>query len=185
MNTFGSIVSQFWWTLVLRGVVAILFGVLAFMWPGVTLSVLILLFGAYALVDGIAAIIMGIKDYGDRERWWATLLSGVVSALAGLVTFFMPGITALALLTLIAFWAIVRGVFEIVAAIRLRHEIEGELLLGLAGVLSIAFGVFMLLFPGAGALAVVWWIAAFAVVYGVVMVALGFRLRGLGRLVGA
>jgi uncharacterized membrane protein HdeD (DUF308 family) len=185
MNTFGSIVSQFWWTLVLRGVVAILFGVLAFMWPGVTLSVLILLFGAYALVDGIAAIIMGIKDYGDRERWWATLLSGVVSALAGLVAFFMPGITALALLTLIAFWAIVRGVFEIVAAIRLRHEIEGELLLGLAGVLSIAFGVFMLLFPGAGALAVVWWIAAFAVVYGVVMVALGFRVRGLGRLVGA
>ena len=157
MQTFGSTVSQFWWMLVLRGAVAILFGILAFMWPGVTLSVLILLFGAYALVDGIAAIIVGIKEYGDRERWWATLLSGLVSAAAGLVTFLMPGLTAIALLSLIAFWAIVRGVFEIMAAIRLRHEIEGELLLGIGGALSIAFGLLMLFFPGAGALAVVWW----------------------------
>ena len=185
MYTFGSLVSQFWWTLVLRGAVAILFGVLAFIWPGVTLSVLVLLFGAYALVDGIVAIIMGIKEYGDRERWWATLLSGLVSAAAGIVTFFMPGLTALALLSLIAFWAIVRGVFEIVAAIRLRHEIEGELLLGLGGALSIAFGLLMLFFPGAGALAVVWWIAAFAVVYGVMLLMLGFRLRGVGRAIGA
>jgi uncharacterized membrane protein HdeD (DUF308 family) len=185
MQTFGSTVSQFWWMLVLRGAVAILFGILAFMWPGVTLSVLILLFGAYALVDGIAAIIVGIKEYGDRERWWATLLSGLVSAAAGLVTFLMPGLTAIALLSLIAFWAIVRGVFEIMAAIRLRHEIEGELLLGIGGALSIAFGLLMLFFPGAGALAVVWWIAAFSIVYGVVMLALGFRVRGLGRLVGA
>ena len=185
MNTFGSLVSRFWWTLVLRGVVAILFGVLAFIWPGVTLGVLVLLFGAYALVDGIVAIIMGIKEYGDHERWWATLLSGLVSTAAGLITFFMPGITALALLTLIAFWAIVRGVFEIVAAIRLRHEIEGELLLGLGGAVSIAFGLLMLMFPGAGALAVVWWIGAFAVIYGVMMMLLGFRLKGLGRLVGA
>jgi uncharacterized membrane protein HdeD (DUF308 family) len=185
MYSFGSLVSQFWWTLVLRGTVAILFGVLTFLWPGVTLSMLVLLFGAYALVDGIVAIVVGIREYGDRERWWATLLSGIVSAGAGIVTFVMPGLTALALLTLIAFWAILRGVLEIAAAIRLRHEIEGELLLGLGGALSVAFGVLMLLFPGAGALAVVWWIAAFAVIYGAMMVSLGFRLRGLGRAVGA
>jgi uncharacterized membrane protein HdeD (DUF308 family) len=184
MHSFGSLVAQYWWTLVLRGAVAILFGIMAFLWPGVTLSALVLLFGAYALVDGIAAVIMGIREYGNRERWWATLLSGIVSVAAGIITFVMPGITALALLTLIAFWAIVRGVFEIVAAIRLRHEIEGELLLGLGGALSIAFGVLMLMFPGAGALAVIWWIAAFAIVSGVLLLMLGFRLRGFGRAIG-
>jgi uncharacterized membrane protein HdeD (DUF308 family) len=185
MYTFASLVSQYWWTLVLRGVVAILFGVLAFIWPGVTLSVLVLLFGAYALVDGIAAIIVGIKEYGERERWWATLLIGAVSVVAGIVTFFMPGITALALLSLIAFWAIAHGVLEIMAAVRLRHEIEGEWLLGLGGALSIAFGVLMVISPGAGALAVVWWIAAFALVYGAVLVTLGLRLYGVRRAIAA
>jgi uncharacterized membrane protein HdeD (DUF308 family) len=185
MVSFETVVSRFWWTVLLRGIVAILFGVLAFIWPGVTLSALLLLFGAYALVDGIAAIVVGIRDYGDRERWWATLLGGIVSAGAGVITFLMPGLTALALLSLIAFWAIFRGVFDIVAAVRLRHVIEGEWLLGLSGALSIAFGVMMILFPGAGALAVVWWIAAFALLLGVMLVALGFRLRRVARLAGA
>jgi len=185
MSTFESLVSQFWWTLLLRGAVAILFGVLTFVWPGVTLAALVLLFGAYALVDGIAAIILGIKEYGNRERWWATLVGGIVSAGAGLVTFMMPGITALALLSLIAFWAILRGVFDIVAAIRLRHAIEGEWLLGLAGAVSIAFGLIMLLFPGAGALAVIWWIGAFAIVLGVMWIALGLRLHGIARAIHA
>jgi uncharacterized membrane protein HdeD (DUF308 family) len=185
MTTFESLVSQFWWTLLLRGAVAILFGVLTFVWPGVTLAALVLLFGAYALVDGIAAIILGIKEYGNRERWWATLVGGIVSAGAGLVTFMMPGITALALLSLIAFWAILRGVFDIVAAIRLRHAIEGEWLLGLAGAVSIAFGLIMLLFPRAGALAVIWWIGAFAIVLGVMWIALGLRLHGIARAIHA
>jgi uncharacterized membrane protein HdeD (DUF308 family) len=185
MSTFESLVSQFWWTLLLRGAVAILFGVLTFVWPGVTLAALVLLFGAYALVDGIAAIILGIKEYGNRERWWATLVGGIVSAGAGLVTFMRPGITALALLSLIAFWAILRGVFDIVAAIRLRHAIEGEWLLGLAGAVSIAFGLIMLLFPGAGALAVIWWIGAFAIVLGVMWIALGLRLHGIERAIHA
>jgi uncharacterized membrane protein HdeD (DUF308 family) len=185
MSTFESLVSQFWWTLLLRGAVAILFGVLTFVWPGVTLAALVLLFGAYALVDGISAIILGIKEYGDRERWWATLVGGIISAGAGLVTFMMPGITALALLSLIAFWAILRGVFDIVAAIRLRHAIEGEWLLGLAGAVSIAFGLIMLLFPGAGALAVIWWIGAFAIVLGVMWIALGLRLHGIARAIHA
>jgi uncharacterized membrane protein HdeD (DUF308 family) len=182
--TFESLVSRYWWTLLLRGLVAILFGILAFMWPGVTLSALVLLFGAYALVDGVAAIVVGIRDYGERERWWATLLGGLVSLGAGVVTFLMPGLTALALLSLIAFWAIFRGVLDIVAAIRLRHVIEGEWLLALCGVLSIAFGVLMVLFPGAGALAVIWWIAAFAVLLGLMLVTLGFKLRRIARPAG-
>jgi uncharacterized membrane protein HdeD (DUF308 family) len=181
MRTLANVVSRYWWAIALRGAVAILFGVLAFAWPGVTLSALVLLFGAYAVVDGVAAIVMGIKEYGERERWWATLLGGIVSVGAGVLTFMMPGITALALLTLIAVWAILRGIFEIVAAVRLRHVIEGEWLMGLAGALSIAFGLFMILRPGAGALAVVWWIGAYAVAVGIMLVALGFRARGLAH----
>jgi len=185
MSSFESLVSRYWWTLLLRGMVAILFGVLTFVWPHVTLAVLILLFGAYALVDGIAAIIMGISQHGERERWWATLIGGVISVGAGVITFFRPGITAVALLAIIAFWAIARGIFEIVAAIRLRHAIEGEWLMVLEGAVSIAFGVLLVAFPGAGALAVIWWIGAFALVMGVVLVMLSFRLRGVGNVVHA
>ena len=181
MKTLAGLVSRYWWVIALRGAVAILFGVLAFAWPGVTLSALVLLFGAYAVVDGVAAIIVGIKDYGERERWWATLLGGLVSLAAGIVTFMMPGLTALTLLTLIAIWAVMRGIFEIVAAIRLRKEIKGEWLMALAGVLSIAFGLYMLAFPGAGAVAVVWWIGAYAVAIGLMLVMLGFRARGLAH----
>lgn len=185
MNSFEAVLSDSWWAILLRGMAAIVFGVLTFFWPGVTLAALVLLFGAYALVDGIAAIILGIREFGERERWWATLIVGFVSLAAGIITFLMPNITALALLLVIASWAIVRGVFEIAAAIRLRHAIEGEWLLGLAGALSIAFGVMMLLFPGAGALALVLWIGAFAFVWGVTLVVLSFRVRGLARAVHA
>jgi uncharacterized membrane protein HdeD (DUF308 family) len=181
MQTLAGIVSRYWWTIALRGAVAILFGILAFAWPGVTLSALVLLFGAYAIVDGVAAIVVGIKEYGERERWWATLLGGLVSVGAGIITFLMPGITALTLLTVIAIWAIFRGTLEIVAAVRLRHVIKGEWLLALGGALSIAFGAFMIAFPGAGALAVVWWIGAYAVALGIMLVALGFRARGLAH----
>ena len=181
MRTLAGLVSRYWWVIALRGAVAILFGVLAFAWPGVTLSALVLLFGAYAIVDGVAAILVGIKDYGEKERWWATLLGGLVSLGAGIVTFMMPGLTALTLLTLIAIWAVMRGVFEIVAAIRLRKEIKGEWLMALAGALSIAFGLYMIAFPGAGAIAVVWWIGAYAVAIGLMLVMLGFRARGLAH----
>ena len=181
MKTLAGLVSRYWWVIALRGAVAILFGVLAFAWPGVTLSALVLLFGAYAVVDGVAAVVVGIKDYGERERWWATLLGGLVSLGAGIVTFMMPGLTALTLLTLIAIWAVMRGIFEIVAAIRLRKEIEGEWLMALAGALSIAFGLYMFAFPGSGAVAVVWWIGAYAVAIGLMLVVLGFRARGMAH----
>jgi uncharacterized membrane protein HdeD (DUF308 family) len=181
MQTLAGLVSRYWWAIALRGVVAIIFGVLAFVWPGVTLAALILLFGAYALVDGIAAIVVGIKEYGERERWWATLLGGLVSVAAGVVAFLMPGLTALTLVTLIALWAMIRGALEIVAAVRLRHVIKGEWLLALGGVLSIVFGLALIAFPGAGAVALVWWIGAYAVALGIMLLILGFRARGLAH----
>jgi uncharacterized membrane protein HdeD (DUF308 family) len=150
-----------------------------------TLAALVLLFGAYALVDGIGAIIMGIRDYGERERWWATLIGGIVSVAAGFMTFVMPGITAVALLILIASWAMVRGVLDIVAAVQLRDAIEGEWLLALGGVLSVLFGALTILFPGPGALAVIWWIGAFAIAMGTTLVVLSFRVREFAHRVGA
>lgn len=165
-----------WWTFLLRGLVAVLFAVMAFLWPGLTLAALVLVWGAFAFVDGIFAIVSGV-----RSRWWAFVFFGVLGVLAGLVALFMPGVTALALLLVIAAWAIVRGVFEIVAAIRLRKEIRGEWMLVLAGVASVGLGVLMILFPDAGALAVVWLIGLQALLAGVLMFALALRLRRLNR----
>jgi uncharacterized membrane protein HdeD (DUF308 family) len=167
-----------WWILALRGLCAIIFGILAFVWPGVTLGVLVLLYGAYALVDGVLAIIAALsKRQGSGLPWWALLLEGLLGIAAGIVTFVWPGITALFLLFLIAGWAIVTGVFEIIAAIRLRKEIEGELWLALSGIVSIIFGVLLFVRPGAGALTVVWLIGAYAIFFGIFLLALAFRLK--------
>jgi uncharacterized membrane protein HdeD (DUF308 family) len=167
-----------WWAFVLRGIFAIIFGVLTFLWPGMALLTLVLLFGAYAIVDGVFNIVASFRATGaGQQRWWVLLLEGIVSIIAGLVAFFMPGLTALALLYLIAAWAVVTGALEIAAAIRLRRQIRGEWLLALAGVLSIVFGVLLFLFPGPGALAVVLWIGAYAIAFGVLLIVLGVRLR--------
>jgi uncharacterized membrane protein HdeD (DUF308 family) len=171
-------VAQYWWVLAIRGVAAILFGVLAFLWPGITLTVLVLLFGAYALVDGIFAVIAGFTARRESERWWWMVLQGVAGIILGVLTVLWPGITALVLLTFIAVWSIITGVLEIAAAIRLRREIEGEWLLILAGAASVVFGILLLIRPGAGALAVIWLIGAYAVVYGILLLVLAFRLRG-------
>jgi uncharacterized membrane protein HdeD (DUF308 family) len=170
-----------WWVLALRGVFAIIFGVLALIWPGLTLFVLIAMFGAYALVDGIFAVIAGIASYGRNERWWAVLLEGVAGIILGLLTFFYPGITALVLVYFIAAWALLTGIFEIVAAIRLRKEIEGEWVLALSGIISIIFGVFLVVAPGAGALGLTWLIGAYAIGFGILLIVLAFRLRKLPR----
>lgn len=170
-----------WWALLLRGIAAIAFGVLAFIWPGITLAVLVFLWGAYALVDGAFAIAAGIKAHGEKNRWWVLLLEGILGVIAGVLAFVIPGITALVLLLLIAAWAIVTGVFEIAAAIQMRKYIKGEWLLILAGIASIVFGVLLFINPGAGALAVVWFIGAYAIVFGVILIALSFRLHGMLR----
>ena len=175
-----NLLSRYWWLVVLRGVLAILFGLAAFLWPGLTWLVLILLFGSYALVDGAFSLVMGFVSIKNEPRWWAFVLEGIVSILAGLIALFQPELTALILLYVIATWAIVTGVLEIAAAIRLRREIENEWLLGLAGAASILVGVLLFLQPEAGSLAVVWTIGAYALLFGVLWIALGLRLRNLG-----
>jgi uncharacterized membrane protein HdeD (DUF308 family) len=168
-----------WWALVLRGVCAVLFGLAAFAWPGITLAVLILLYGAYALADGILAVIWSFTSRGRDSFPWGVFLAGLAAIVAGAFAFLWPGLTALALLYLIAAWAIVRGIFGIIAAFHLRKEIQHEWLLGLSGLVSIILGLLLLARPGIGVLAVMWWIGALAIVFGVLEIALGFRLKGM------
>ena len=167
-----------WWALALRGVAAIVFGILTFILPGVTLAVLILLFGGYAIVEGVLNIVAAVRGRGNDQPWWALLVEGIVSIAAGLITFVFPGLTALALLYVIAAWAVITGVFEIIAAVHLRRRITGEVWLVLNGVLSIVFGALAMLAPAAGALSLVWLIGAYATAFGVLLLALSFRLRG-------
>jgi uncharacterized membrane protein HdeD (DUF308 family) len=177
-------VTHYWWMILLRGILAILFGIAAFIWPGLTIEVLVLLFGAYALVDGIFAVIVGIQQYGETERWWTALPEGIAGIVLGVLTLLWPGTTATVLLAFIAAWAIVTGVFEIAAAVWLRKVIEGEWALILAGALSVLFGVLLVLQPTAGALAIIWLIGAYAIVFGVLFSILAFELRRLGQTIG-
>jgi uncharacterized membrane protein HdeD (DUF308 family) len=169
-----------WWLLLLRGVASILFGTLAFIWPGLTLVALIFLWGAYAVIDGGIALWAAISGRAGEmaPRWWLIVV-GIVGVLVGLVAFSSPGVTALVLLMFIAGWAIVIGALEIWGAIQLRKEIEGEWWLILSGLLSMAFGILLIARPGSGALALVWIIAAFAVLHGCTLIALALRLKNL------
>jgi uncharacterized membrane protein HdeD (DUF308 family) len=179
MTGMLEMAARNWWAFVLRGVVAILFGVMAWIWPGLTLTALVIIFGAYALVDGVFGVVAGIASYGESRRWWAELVMGVAGIIAGILTFLWPDVTALALLYLIAAWALVTGVLEIAAAIELRREIENEWLLAIGGLASIIFGLILIVRPGAGALGLLWLIGAYAVVFGALLIALGLRLRGM------
>ena len=169
--------SQNWWLVLLRGVLGILFGLAAFVWPGLTLLTLIVMFGVYAIFDGIVAIVSGLSHTKDSPRWWVFLLEGLISVGAGVVALLFPGLATLVLIYMIASWAIITGVLEIIAAIRLRNEITNEWMLGLGGLVSIILGVLLFLEPAAGSLAIVGTIAAYALIFGVLLVILGFRLR--------
>lgn len=177
-----EIARRSWWVFLVRGVLAIGFGILALVWPGMTLLALVTLFGAYVLIDGIldvAAAITGRDAGADRSTGGRALLGilGLFGIAAGLVAFFWPGITALALLFIIAWWAIVRGFLEIMAAWRLRAELTNEWMWVLSGLLSVALGVVLIANPGVGALAVVFWIGIFAVAWGVALCVVAFRVR--------
>jgi uncharacterized membrane protein HdeD (DUF308 family) len=172
-----GLLAQRWWTFVLRGIAAIAFGVLTFIWPGVSILSLVLLFGAYAIVNGAFNLALAARGPAGEDRWGSMVFEGAASIVAGVLTIIWPGISALVLLFLIAAWAIVTGVAQVVSAIRLRKHIRNEWLLGVMGVLSVVFGVLLMIFPGAGALAVVIWIGAYAVVIGALMIALGIKLR--------
>jgi uncharacterized membrane protein HdeD (DUF308 family) len=182
-TTFGQLADaigelpRHWWVVALRGLAAIIFGVLAFIWPAITLGVLILFYGAYAIVDGALALYAAIRSRGQPV--WALLMEGILGIGAGLVAFFWPAITALALLYVIAAWAILTGVVEVIAAVRLRQAITNEWALILSGVLSVVFGLLLVIQPGAGALTLVWLIGLYAVLFGLGLLAFAWRLHGL------
>jgi uncharacterized membrane protein HdeD (DUF308 family) len=174
-----------WWLVELRGIAGVVFGLCTFLAPEISLAVLVLLFGAYTLADGVFAIVSAFRGRGAGEPpwlWRMLLLEGVVDVGVGVITFVWPDITALALLYLIAAWAVLTGCLEIAAAIRLRKLIPYEWLLGLTGALSIGLGILLALFPGPGALALVLWVGAYALVTGGLLIALGLRLRSWNRI---
>jgi uncharacterized membrane protein HdeD (DUF308 family) len=169
--------SRNWWTFALRGVVAIVFGVLALAWPAITLLALVALFAAFALINGAASAAGALQNRSGDEHWWLGLLLGLASLGAGVIAIVSPGLTALVLVLLMGANAIVTGVLDIALAIRLRRAIRGEWVLFLAGLVSIVFGVLVFLYPGAGALALVWLISVYAIASGVLLLAAALRLR--------
>ena len=176
-DTMWSDLGRNWGWIVVRGIAAVIFGVLALVLPGITLAALVLLWGAYALADGIIALIAAFRIRDRGKPFWALVVVGILGVAAGILTFIWPGMTAIVLLAFIAAWSLVMGIFQIIAAVRLRKSIENEWLLGLSGLLSVIFGVLMLINPGAGALAVIWVIGAYAILFGVLLIALGVKLR--------
>ena len=184
-NRLAAILHRGWWLLLLRGIVAIAFGVLTWVQPGISAVALVLLFGAFAFADGVLSTWTAIAGRANHEYWWLLLLRGLLGIGVGILAFVEPGVLALALLFYIAIWAIATGVLEIATAIRLRREIEGEWLLILSGLISVVFGGVLIAHPGAGALALLWLIAAFAIAFGVVLVILAFKARGFARRVAA
>lgn len=167
-----SSLSRRWWALALRGVVYVIFGLTALLWPGLTFGVLLTLFGLFALVDGIVTVVGAVRTGRKGEPWFALLAEGVVSAAVGVLVFVWPAMSALVLLYVIGAWALLTGILEVAAAIRLRREIEGEWLFVLGGALSIVFGVAVFVWPARGALAIVWVLGAYAVLFGILLLAL-------------
>jgi uncharacterized membrane protein HdeD (DUF308 family) len=175
-----DLLARNWWLVAIRGIAAIVFGILAFAWPGPTLIVLVALFGAYALVDGISLLISLVRGEPDaRRNAWFVAIMGVLGIAAAIITFFWPGLTALSLVYVIGFWAILLGIFQIAAAIALRREIEGELWMAIGGVLAILFGAYLVVFPGPGMLSLVWLVGIWAVLFGISSLILAWRLHNL------
>ena len=170
-----------WWMLALRGLLAIVFGVIAFLQPDVTVVALVWLWGAYALTDGIFTVVASVKAAEQGKSWGMLMFDGICGIAAGVIAFTWTGITAVTLFYLVAAWAVVSGIFEIAAAISLRKVIEGEWMLGLSGVLSILLGVVLMANPGAGLVATVWMIGGYAILFGIVTIALSFKLKALGQ----
>ncbi len=182
---FANILSRFWWMTLLRGLAWIVFGIIVFTQPAISLVMLALLFGLMFLIDGVLNVINGFAGRKEQENWWVLLLAGLAGIGVGVLTLMNPAITSLALVFYVAIWAVATGLLEIVAAIRLRKEIRGEFWLVLAGIVSVAFGVLVMARPGVGALAVLWLIALYAIVFGVTLLVLAFSARSFKKRITA
>ena len=173
-----DMLARNWWVFAIRGVAGIIFGILAFAWPGITLAVLVALFAAYAIVDGVMGLVALARGEPEaRRHGWAVGIMGVLGIVAGIAAFVWPGVTALALLYIVAFWAIAIGVMQMIAAIRLRKEIEGELWMGIGGAILIIYGIFLIAFPGSGLLSLVWVVAISSIAFGIASLVLAWQLR--------
>lgn len=179
MENLVRVMANNWWVPLLRGIAAVIFGLMALFWPGLTVYFLLIVFGAYAIFDGIMATIVAFQRKSEDDRWWSWALDGFLSIVIGLMALFWPVATALVFVIWMAAWAVVTGVLRIIAAIRLRKEIAGEWALGLSGLLLIIWGGLMAMIPAAGLLSIAWLIGLFALLIGAVMVVLAFRLRGM------
>ncbi|HUA08519.1 MAG TPA: HdeD family acid-resistance protein [Candidatus Acidoferrales bacterium] len=166
-----------WWALLIRGIAALIFGILAFAWPGVTGFALVILFGAYAFIDGIFALVSAIRAAEAHERWVAFAIEGIIGLVIAAIVLFRPALAGLALYFTIAIWALLTGVFELVAAFQLRKLVPNEWMLILSGILSVIFGVLLVVFPMIGILTVIYLIGFYAIFFGIVMIAFSFRLR--------
>jgi uncharacterized membrane protein HdeD (DUF308 family) len=174
-----DILGRTWWVMLLRGIAAIVFGVIAVAWPGLTVFVLVILFGAYTLVDGIIEIWSGLQARNVHDRWWVEILIGLAGVVAGILVMTWPGVSALALMYVIAAWMVVIGILQITQAIRLRREISNEWLLGLSGALSLLLGAYFFAFPGSGAISLVWVIGIYAIMFGILLMIFSFRVKNL------
>lgn len=179
MQTISTVhvLARNWWALLIRGIAAVIFGILAFLWPGATIVAIGILFGAYALVDGVFAIISAVRAAETHQTWWPFVIEGIIGIVIAAITFYDIRITLLALYFTIAAWAFLTGIFELIAAVQLRKTVSNEVWLIIGGIASILFGVLMIWFPLAGVLAIIWLIAAYAIVFGIIMIALSLRLR--------
>jgi len=176
-GAMNAMLARNWWVMALRGVCAVLFGLIALLLPGVTITSLVLLFAAYMLVDGVFAIIAGVRAATRRERWWPFILEGVIDLAAGVVAVVAPIATILAFVWLSGAWAVVSGVMMIAAAVRLRAS-HGKWWLGFGGLVSVVWGILLFVAPIEGAVAMTWWLGAYALVFGGALIVLAFRLRG-------
>ena len=172
-----NVLANNWWVVLLRGIAAIVFGLLALLWPQISISVLVLLFGIFAIADGIFSITSELRRYGEHARWWVLVFEGVAGVGIGIVAMAWPQITAVIFIYLIASWGLLTGILEILAAIRLRNELEGEWFLILMGLLSIAFGALIFFFPDAGLIALAWILGIYAIMVGLLLITLSLRLK--------
>ncbi len=172
-----EVLTRYWWAFIARGVLAVVFGVMVFVWPGITVTALIIVFGIYVFVNGVFLLVKAIGGWKARDDRWLLLFEGLLGIGIGIITFFAPGVTAIGLLFYIAAWSLTTGILEIVGAIRLRKEIQGEVWWILSGIVSILFAVLLMIFPGAGILGLIWLLGVYAIVFGVLLIALGIRIR--------